>query len=194
MGRTNPRVSLAARPGAARRLRVVVVGPASTARAGVAMLIDAQPDMEIVGQAGDGDAGLQAVRRLRRRSDVIVVVSISLRGEHDAFWLIRQVRERCPEYAIVATGVMPARVAISRALFVGADGYLDVTAEPAAFLDGIRRAGDGSVVFAGLPSAYLGEVAVGIELQDEGPPLTERERGVLCVGAGGLTDRQIAAR
>ena len=194
MGRTIPLESLSATSGASQRLGVVVVDPASTARAGVAMLIDAQPDMEILGQAGTGDEGLQAVRRLRRRSDVVVVVSISLRGEHDAFWLIRQIRERCPEYAIVASGVMPARVAISRALFVGADGYLDVTAEPVAFLDGIRRAGDGSVVFAGLPSDYLGEVAVGIELQDEGPPLTEREREVLCVAAEGLTARQIAAR
>src|SRR5207244_6423856 len=44
------------------------------------------------------------------------------------------------------------------------------------------------------PADYLGEVAVGIELQDEGPPLTEREREVLCVAAEGLTARQIAAR
>src|SRR2546423_8198962 len=141
MGRTNPLESLSASPGASQRLGVVVVDPASTARAGVAMLIAAQHDMEILGQAGTGDEGIQAVRRLRRRSDVVVVVSISLKGEHDAFWLIRQIRERCPEYAIVASGVMPVSVAISRAVFVGAAGYLDGPAGPVAFPDGPRRAG-----------------------------------------------------
>src|SRR5256885_7925287 len=105
MGRTDPLVSLSAAPSASQRLGVVVVDPANTARAGLALLIDAQPDMEILGQAGAADAGLQAIRRLRRRADVVVIVSISLKGERDAFWLIRQVRERCPEFAIVATGV-----------------------------------------------------------------------------------------
>ena len=74
MGRTIPLESLSATSGASQRLGVVVVDPASTARAGVAMLIAAQPDMEILGQAGTGDEGLQAVRRLRRRSEVVVVV------------------------------------------------------------------------------------------------------------------------
>jgi DNA-binding NarL/FixJ family response regulator len=194
MGRTNHLEALSAIPAASQRLGVVVVDPASTARAGVAMLIAAQPDMEVLAQAGSGDEGIQAIRRLRRRSNVVVVVSLALGGEHDAFWLIRQIRERCPEYSVVGSGITPARMAISRALFVGADGYLDAGAEPAAFLDGLRRSGDGSVVFAGLPADYLGDVAEGLELQDEEPPLTEREREVLCVAAEGLTARQIAMR
>jgi DNA-binding NarL/FixJ family response regulator len=123
-----------------------------------------------------------------------VVVSLAIHGEHDAFWLIRQIRERCPQFAIVGSGVTPARMSISRALFVGADGYLDSCSEPAVFLDGLREAAVGQLVLTGLPSDYLGRVAEGIELQADDPPLTEREREVLSIAAEGLTARQIGVR
>src|SRR5436309_2014927 len=176
------------------RLGLVVVDPVLTARAGIALLIGVQPDMEVLAQAGSADEGLQVVRRIRRRSRVVVLVSLALSGEHDTFWLIRQVRERCPEYLIVGCGVTPARMSISRALFLGADGYVDKAAEPEAFLDGIRDAADGRVVLTGLPSDYLGPIAEGIELHGDEPPLTEREREVLSVAAEGLTARQIGVR
>ncbi|MFN2545515.1 MAG: LuxR C-terminal-related transcriptional regulator [Actinomycetota bacterium] len=183
-----------ARPTQPLRLGVVVVDPLLTARAGIALLIGAQRDMEVLAQASTADEGMQTVRRLRRRSRVVVVVSLSLGGEHDAYWLIRQIRERCPTYAIVGTGVGPARMTISRALFVGADGYVDAAAEPRAFLDGLRDVSEGRVALAGLPAGYLGQVAEDIELCGEEPTLTEREREVLSVAAEGLTARQIGTR
>src|SRR5438093_9832681 len=128
------------------RLGVVVVEPALTARAALAMLIGTQADLEVVGQAAGGSEGLQAVRRVRRRAGVVVLVSLAIGGERDAFWLIRQVRERCPQYVIAGCGTASARIAISRALFVGADGYLDTSAPPEEFLDGLRRAGRGEIV------------------------------------------------
>ena len=176
------------------RLGVVIVDPVLTARAGIGLLIDAQRDMEVLAQASSADEGLQTVRRVRRRSRVVVMVSVALGGEHDAFWLIRQIRERCPQFVILATGITPPRITISRALFVGADGYVDATADPKTFLDGLRGASDGRVVLAGLPSDYLGHVAEDIELQGDEPQLTEREREVLCVAAEGLTARQIGVR
>src|SRR5436853_210877 len=87
------------------RLGVVVVDPAPTGRAGIALLISGEPDMEVLGEAGSADEGLQCVRRVRRRSRVIVLVSLGLPGEHDSFWLIRQIRERCPHYVIVGFGI-----------------------------------------------------------------------------------------
>jgi two-component system response regulator DevR len=189
MARTSP-----PQPPVPASVGVVVADPLHTIRAGLAMLIDAQPDMEMLGEAGSADEGLQAVRRIRRRDRVVVVASLALVGEHDVCWLIRQIRERCPQFVIVGSGVSPARMTISRALFVGADGYLDLSAEKTSFLDGLRRAGQGRLVLEGLPADCLGEVAEGIERQQDDPPLTERERQVLSVAAEGLTARQIAGR
>jgi DNA-binding NarL/FixJ family response regulator len=176
------------------RLGIVVIDPLHTARAGIAMLIDAQHDLDVLGQAASADEGLQVVRRVRRRGRVVILVSLALPGEHDACWLIRQIRERCPQYVIVGCGISPARMAISRSLFVGADGYLDASTPPEVFLDGLRQAADGEVVLTGLPPDYLGKVAEDIERQDDEPSLTEREREVLNVAAEGLTARQIAGR
>jgi DNA-binding NarL/FixJ family response regulator len=176
------------------RLGVIVVDPVHTARAGTRLLVGSQPDMEILGQAASADEGLQTIRRIRRRARVVVLVSLGIAGEHDAFWLIRAIRERCPSYVIVGFGAAPARIAISRALFVGADGYLDTSAEPELFLDGLRRAVDGQIVLTGLPPDYLGPLADDIEVHAQDPLLTEREREVLSVAAEGLTARQIGAR
>ena len=195
MSRTNGSSS-AARPAqpASPRLGVVVVDPVLTARAGTRLLIESQQDMEVLGQAAWADEGVQAVRRIRRRGRMVVLVSLGLTGEHDAFWLIREIRERSPHHVILAFGVSPARIAISRALFVGADGYLDNSAEPEEFLDGVRRAAEGQLVLTGLPLDYLGPIAEGVERQADEPPLTIREREVLSIAAEGLTAREIGIR
>src|SRR5205085_6150693 len=136
MSRTNGSSS-AARGTATPRLGVVVVDPVLTARAGTRLLIQSQPDMEVLAEASSADEGIQAARRIGRRGRVVVLASLGLTGEHDAFWLIRELRERCPHDVILAFGLSPARIAISRALFLGADGYLDSAAEPELFLDGV---------------------------------------------------------
>jgi DNA-binding NarL/FixJ family response regulator len=174
---------------------VVVVDPAHTVRAGLAMLIGTQPDMEVLGQGAGADDGLQTVSRLRRRSRIVVLVSLAIGGEHDAFWLIRAIRERCPTHTIVASGAGTERTRISRALFVGADGYVDKNYEPEQFLDALRHAVDGEVVLSGVPGNWLGEIAESLERQrDANPILTERELEVLSVAAEGLTARQIGHR
>ena len=193
MSRTNGSSS-AARGTATPRLGVVVVDPVLTARAGTRLLIQSQPDMEVLAEASSADEGIQAARRIGRRGRVVVLASLGLTGEHDAFWLIRELRERCPHDVILAFGLSPARIAISRALFLGADGYLDSAAEPELFLDGVRRAVDGQIVLTGLPLDYLGPIAEGVERQCDEPPLTSRERQVLSVAAEGLTAREIGLR
>ena len=193
MSRTNGSSSAARSVPVSPRLGVIVVDPILTARAGTKLLVASQPDMEILGEAKSADEGIQIVRRIRRPR-VVVLISLGLAGEHDAFWLIREIRERCPHNVLLAFGVSPARIAISRALFVGADGYLDSAAEPELFLDGVRRAVVGQVVLTGVPTDYLGPIAEGVERQCEEPPLTTREREVLSVAAEGLTAREIGAR
>ena len=180
---------------AGQKLGVVVVDPVNVARAGLVLLIRNQSDMEVLAEAATSEEAVQAVRRLRHRARVVVLVGLGLPGEHDAFWLIRAVRERCPSFAIVGCGANPARIAVSRALFVGADGFVDQNCEPTAFLDGIRAAAAGEVVLTGLPDDYLGSLADSIETQrDAGRTLTEREREVLSVAAEGLTAREIGDR
>jgi DNA-binding NarL/FixJ family response regulator len=192
MGRTD-RVRANERP--RRRLGVIVVDPLPVVRAGLSLLIEDRPDMEVLAEAGTTDEGLEIVSRVRR-SRVVVLVGLGLAGEHDAYWLIRSLRERFPSYAILGCGANADATTISRALFMGADGFVDKNIDPVEFLQSLRRAADHEMVLASPRSASaVGQIAQGIERRrDLDVRLTEREREVLSVAAEGLTAREIATR
>jgi DNA-binding NarL/FixJ family response regulator len=177
-----------------RRLAVVVVDPLPVVRAGLALLIGDRPDMEVAAEAGSAEEALHALQRLRR-NPVVVLVGLGLEGERDSYALIRIVRERFPQTAILACGARSDAVSISRALFVGADGFVDKTLDPVEFLQALRSAAEGEMVLAGPPSGWVGAIADGIDRrrQVEGN-LTDRELQVLSVAAQGFTARQIATR
>ena len=177
-----------------RRIGVVVVDPLPVVRAGITLLIDGRPDMEVLGEAGAIDDALDATAKLRR-SDVVVIVGLGLTGERDSFWLIRRLRERFPTHTILGCGANADAGLVSRALFVGADGFLDKNVDPVDFLQAIRRASEKEMVLASPMDLGVARIVDGIERRRELEiRLTEREREVLAVAAEGLTARQIALR
>ncbi len=177
-----------------RRLGVIVVDPLPVVRAGLSLLIEHSPDMEVLAEAGTAEEALEAVRHMRR-SRLVVLIGLGLDGERDSFWLIRSVRERFPRVAVLACGARAEPTAISRALFMGADGFVDKNADPVEFLQSLHRASAGEMVLAGPPAEWLGAIAEGIERRRMAEmALTHREREVLRVAAEGLTARQIATR
>lgn len=177
-----------------RRLGVVLVEPLPVVRAGLAMLIEDRPDMEVLAETGSSDEGLEIVSRVRR-SRVVVLVGLGLSGEHDAYWLIRTLRERFPAHAVLGCGANADATVISRALFMGADGFVDKSIDPVEFLQSLRRVADREMVLAGPSSAAVGQIADGIERRRQlDVRLTQREREVLSVAAEGLTAREIASR
>ena len=171
-----------------------MIDPLPVVRAGIRLLIDDRPDMEVLAEAGTGAEGLEAVQRIRR-SRVVVLVGLSLTGDSDAYWLIRTLRQRYPTHAILGCGANADPSSISRALFVGADGFVDKNIDPVEFLQALRRAADREMVLATPASAVVGQIVEGIDRRREVEvKLTDREREVLVVAAEGLTARQIATR
>ena len=177
------------------KLGIVLVDSLPTVRAGLELLISGQQDMEVLAVAGNADEALDDFQELKRSSNVLVLVGLGLPGEHDSFWLIRTIRERFPTMAIVGCGANADKMAISRALFVGADGFVDKNALPSDFLDAIRRSAQGEVVLVGPPTNWLGAISEEIDRQrDNVRLLTDRERQVLAIAAEGLTARAIGER
>jgi DNA-binding NarL/FixJ family response regulator len=174
------------------RLGVVVVEPLAVVRAGVARLIGDLPDMQVLAEAGTADECLAAVRRIRR-SRLVVLVGLGLPEERDSLWLIGALRERSPHATILASGAGADATTISRALFLGADGYLDKDVDPVEYLEAIRQAARGDAVLAGAPVDWMGSIADGFDrTRHIESQLTRRERQVLQVAAEGLTAREIA--
>jgi two-component system, NarL family, nitrate/nitrite response regulator NarL len=176
------------------RLGVVIVEPYPVVRAGLVRLISEHPGLKVDADTGDADGALAAVERIHG-SRVGFLVSMGLTGSRDSAWLIRSVRERSPGSVILGMGANADPQTISRALFVGADGFVDKQAEPEEFLSGIERARSQEVVIVGPEEGSLGEIAAGLERRrDDVIRLTRREREVLTIAAEGLTARMIAER
>jgi DNA-binding NarL/FixJ family response regulator len=135
-------------------LGVILVDPYPIVREGIGMLVDVQPDFHVVVNAGSADEALGALRRLRRRGDLVAFVALELDGQHDGYWLIHELREQFPRIRIVASAASPDRMDVSRALFVGADGFIHKRADPVEFLVGLRRASAGEMVLAGVPQDW----------------------------------------
>jgi DNA-binding NarL/FixJ family response regulator len=177
-----------------RHLGVVIVDPLPVVRAGLGRLIADRSDLEVLAEAGTADEALEAIGGLRG-TKAVVLVGLSLDGDKDAYWLIRTLRERFPMLAVLACGARAEAMSISRALFMGADGFVDKNVDPAQFLKAVRDALEGEMVLAGPPSESVGVIADGLERRREiETRLTEREREVLNVAAEGLTAREIATR
>ncbi len=183
------------RTDARRRLGVVIVEPFPVLREGLVRTIAASPALEVLAQASGAEEALAALGGMRR-TQIAVLVAMSLGGDQDSYWLIRALRERFPGHAVLGMGSNADPHVVSRTLFVGADGFVDKNVEVAEFLEAIRRTGEEKeLVIAGPAAASVGKIAEGIERRrNNGLRLTRREREVLAVAAEGLTAREIAER
>jgi DNA-binding NarL/FixJ family response regulator len=175
-------------------LGVVVVEPFPVIRAGLVRTIAEYPGLEILADVAGAEEAMDVLEHVRG-SRVVILVAMGLAGERDAYSLIRSLRERYPGHVILGMGANADPQVVSRALFVGADGFVDKSLELQEFLSAIERASEQEVVIAGPAAASVGEIAQGIERRRSvSLPLTRREREVLTVAAEGLTAREIAER
>src|SRR5947208_15510324 len=95
-----PSPEAAAPPAIRRKLGVVLIDPLPVVRAGISLLVDGRPDMEMLAEAGDGKEGVDARSRVRRAL-VVGLVGLGLEGEHEAPWLMRTVREGFPTRSVL---------------------------------------------------------------------------------------------
>jgi DNA-binding NarL/FixJ family response regulator len=184
-----------ARPTPVPVVNVLLVDPLSVVRSGLRLLICGEPDLTVVGEAATAQEALESLQGLARRTNLVALVGLNLAGQRDGYWLIREIRESYPTVPVLACGANSDAISISRALFFGADGFVDKTAQPETFLQAIRRGARREMVLEGLPRDWLVPIADGIgRHRDEASVLTGREREVLTVAAEGLTARQIGSR
>jgi DNA-binding NarL/FixJ family response regulator len=175
------------------KLRVLLADDHNVVRAGLRALIDAQADMEVVGEAADGEAGCRLAAELG--PDVAVLdVSMPLLGGAQATERIR--RER-PEVKILALTVHENRGYLQQLLQAGASGYLLKRAAADDLIHAVRTVARGGTY---LDPSLAGKVVSGLmgrsgqQRSGAGDSLSDREEEVLRMIARGFTNREIAAR
>lgn len=171
---------------------VLLVEDQTLVRTGFRMVIDSQPDLRVVGEAGDGVDGVAAAARL---APDVVVMDVRM-PRLDGIEATRRVlaSARPPRVLVLTTyDLDDYAVAAVRA---GASGFLLKDAPPEQFLSAVRsvHAGD-AVLAASTTRRLLDRLAPPIDLAARAlvSSLTERETTVLRVMARGLSNAEIAA-
>lgn len=161
-------------------VRIFLADDHPALRAGLAAILNSQPDMKVVGEAGSGREALEATLAV----DVYIV---DLRmPEGDGVHVIRQLRERDPEIKVLVLTTYDNEEDVFRALEAGARGYLlkDTTSEE--LVAAIRQVHEGQRYMPHAIASRLADRLVRLSL-------TPRELDVLRLVAKGRTNKELAS-
>jgi len=172
-------------------IRVVLADDHGVVRAGLRALLEHQPDIEVVGEAADGET---AVRVTREQRPAIVVADLSMPG--GGLEAIREITALDLPVRVLVLTVHAEERYLLPVLEAGGSGYVKKSSAHTDLLDAIRTVARGEVFLdpaatKTLLKGYLGRVRSGEEL-DLGEVLSDREREVVKLTAEGHTAQQAA--
>ena len=175
----------------AKKIRVLLAEDHGTVRAGLRLLIEKEPDMEVVGEAADGrEARLLALKLLPD----VVLMDISMPGV-DGLQATRGLQESCPQVRVLALTRHADYGFLTEMLRAGAKGYVLKQSSSADLASAVRAVAAGQCY---LDPAVTGKLVGGSAAR--GPEagakeaLSEREEEVLRLIARGHSNKEIAAR
>lgn len=176
-----------------KKIRIVLADDHLVVREGLKLLLNAQPDMEVIGEAGNGqDAWRQGVEL---QPDV-VVMDVAMPGCGGAQATVH-LKESCPKVKVLALTLYDEEGYLRQLLKAGASGYVLKSGAPQELIHAIRLVAGGGVCLdtnlaAKVMGSYVGNPSSAA--QPRARDLSEREAEVLRLIAWGYSNKEIAAR
>lgn len=175
----------------AERLRVFIADDHAVLRAGLRMLIEAQPDMQVVGEAEDGE---EAVRRMLSLHPDVALIDVNM-PKLDGLETIRQLKAAAPRVWALVLSMYDDEGYLRRALEDGASGYVLKKAADTEVMAAIRAVARGEVYVYPSLTHLLVNRYLGRPKEPQPSPsseeLSEREMEVLKLLAAGYTSQQV---
>jgi DNA-binding NarL/FixJ family response regulator len=174
-------------------IAVLLADDQALVRGGFRMILDAQEDVEVVGEAEDGR---EAVERARELQPDVVLMDVRM-PVLDGIQATRRIVDEHPRARVLMLTTFDQDEIVYDAMKAGASGFLLKSAPPARLVDAVRTVAEGDAPLAPTITRRLVEQFVGRPRPGDGVPaalgdLTDRE--VLILIANGLSNAEIAAR
>ncbi len=174
------------------RIRILIADDHAVLRAGLRMLLNAQPDMEVVGEASTGEEAVQQARTLKPD---IVLMDLTMPGAGGTEATARIVRG-CPGVRVLVLTMHDDAAYLRGVLAAGASGYVLKRSADAELLSAIRITRRGEAYIAPSLAGAVVQEALGRRARQAdsapGEALSDRERDVLRLLAQGHTNQHVA--
>ncbi|MGH3509152.1 MAG: response regulator [Nocardioidaceae bacterium] len=170
---------------------VVLVDDHPLVRQGMRAVIDAEKDIEVVGEASDG---AEAVRVCVETKPDVVLMDLQM-PELNGIEATKQVRTRSPSTAVLVLTMYDDDLMVFEAVAAGASGYLLKGSDGTDVVAAVRSAAQGQAIFGtALAQRMRTWFARPQQRESPFPELTDRERDILDSVAAGLTNTEIGAK
>jgi two-component system response regulator NreC len=171
-------------------IRLILVDDHEIVRIGLRMLLQAQPDIEIVAEASSGE---EAIELVQMHQPDVVLMDITMPGMN-GMETTRQLKASCPSAAVLALTIHEEEDYFFQMLHAGASGYVPKRVASDELIRAIRTVFQGEVfLHSSLAGALVKDFLQqgGVKSDVELSKLTEREQEVLALIARGFTNKQI---
>ena len=170
-------------------IRVLLVEDHETVREGLRLLLDSQPDIEVVGEAANGKLAIEYSGRFRPQ---VVIMDLSM-PEVNGLAATQAIKRESPETAVVALTRHDDAAFVDELKKAGASAYVLKQSPSRELLDAVRTAaGGGSYLDASLRERTLPSTDEEANRGRRSPAVSDREKHVLRMMAVGHSNKEIA--